>query len=58
MKREELMGLSEHLTEKNCLWAVTKMTAGPFKGLYRMRKIGRLGLFEEGETLVNRGGKE
>ena len=58
VKREALMGLSEYLTEEHCLWAVTKMTSGPFRGLYRMRRMGKLGLFEEGETLVNRGGKK
>ena len=52
------MALSEYLTEENCLWAVTKMMTGPFKGLYRMRKIGKLGMFDEGETVVNKGGQE
>ncbi len=56
VSREALMALTEYLTEENCLWLVTRMEKGQYKGLYRLRKMGRLKMFEDGEQAVNKGG--
>lgn len=50
------MALTEYLSERNCRWAVTRMDIGKCKGLYRLRVTGRLGLFDDGEKVVNEGG--